>query len=165
MLACAAPEPDETQNDNQAANRNIPSRMPRAWLLGSLSCWLCREVGAQMSAQSAPLLQAPASRSIGGKNRRLVRLWRSALPPGAPFNRLDLHGHAQIDVDPFVLVGVPAGKRYCRSCAVFGDTKLKILIVGSGRCRVPTGHKMLPEIHDPDFTHLTRPLPFGIRQM
>jgi hypothetical protein len=81
------------------------------------------------------------------------------LLPSAPFNWLDLHRHAQINVDPLILVGVPAGKRHGRCRAVFFDAKFKILVVGGGRGRVPAGHEML-QFLDHHFTHLTRPLLF-----
>jgi hypothetical protein len=82
---------------------------------------------------------------FGCKNRGLVRLWRFALPPGSPFNRLDFQRHAQINVDPFVLVGMPAGKRHGGDGAVFGDPQFKILIIGGRRGRAPTGEVMVPK--------------------
>ncbi|OIQ66124.1 hypothetical protein GALL_523100 [mine drainage metagenome] len=104
-----------------------------------------------------------------------------ALPPGTPFNRLNLDRDAQINVDPFVLVRVPARKRHCCYRAVFADTNFQVLIVRSCRGRVPTGemivlesgvngttglldspgnirHKMPSEFRDSPLAHFTQPL-------
>jgi hypothetical protein len=110
---------------------------------GSWSCIRFREkIGLGfiwLPALPAPLLTPASRRPLRSEDRRLVRVRRLALLPGAPFNRLDLQRHAQIDVDPFVFVRLPAGKRHGRCRAVFADAKFKILIVGGRRGRVPTG--------------------------
>jgi len=92
------------------------------------------------------LLQSrqPASRRrLRRVNRRLVRLRRFAPLPGAPFERLDFQRHAKINVDPFVRVRMPTGKRHGGFPAVFGYAQFEVLVVWRRRSGMPSGQVMM----------------------